>query len=234
MAAKKKTVEASGVTATKSTPSTQKYVKIREITNDTAILKDGTLVAVVLVASVNFFLKSEDEQQSTILGYQNFLNTIDFPLQIIVQSRIFDITKYLTRLEKIEKEQTNDLLKVQMADYRKYISELVEIGQIMDKKFFIAIPYNPIAAGRKGFFQQAKTIFSASGNVVLNREYFFQRKHFLDLRVGTVVSGLQSMGLNSARLDTQSLIELFYSVYNFETAPQEKMVETEKLHIEEY
>ncbi|MBI2644829.1 hypothetical protein HYW94_01470 [Candidatus Uhrbacteria bacterium] len=220
--------------ATKSTPSTQKYVKIREITNDTVILKDGTLCAVILVASVNFFLKSEDEQQATILGYQNFLNTIDFPLQIVVQSRIFDITKYLTRLEKIEKEQTNDLLKMQMAEYRKYVSELVQIGQIMDKKFFIAVPYNPMADVRKGFIQQAKTIFSASGDVVLSRERFFQRKHFLDLRVETVMSGLRSLGLNSAKLDTQSLIELFYSIYNFETAPQEKMVETNKLQIEEY
>lgn len=220
--------------ATKSTPSTQKYLKIREITNDAMILKDGTLCAVILVASINFFLKSEDEQQSTIAGYQNFLNTIDFSIQIVVQSRMFDIAKYLTRLEKMEKEQANDLLKMQMADYRRYISELVEIGQIMDKKFFIAVPYNPTADVRKGFFQQVKTIFSASGNVVLNREYFFQRKHFLDLRVETVMSGLRSMGLNAARLDTQSLIELFYSVYNFETAPQEKMVETNKLHIEEY
>jgi hypothetical protein len=234
MAVKKKTVEAAGMAAHKSTPSTQKYLKIREITNDTVILRDGTLVAVILVASVNFFLKSEDEQQSTILGYQNFLNTIDFPLQIIVQSRMFDIEKYLARLQKIEKEQTNELLKVQMADYRKYISDLVEIGQIMDKKFFIAVPYHPTADVRKGFLQQVKTIFAASGNVVLNREYFFQRKHFLELRVETVMSGLRSMGLNAARLDTQSLIELFYSIYNFETAPQEKMVETEKLHIEEY
>lgn len=234
MAAKKKTVEAGGMTANKSTPSTQKYLKIREITNDTVILKDGTLCAVVLVASVNFFLKSEDEQQATIMGYQQFLNTIDFPIQITVQSRMFDISKYLIRLEKIEKEQTNDLLKMQMVEYRKYISELVEIGQIMDKKFFIAVPYNPTADARKGFFQQAKTIFSASGDVVLNREYFFQRKHFLDLRVETVLSGLQSMGLNAARLDTQSLIEMFYSIYNFETAPQEKMVETKKLQIEEY
>ncbi len=234
MAGKKRTTEATGMVATKSTPSTQKYLKIREITNDTVILKDGTLCAVVLVASVNFFLKSEDEQQSTIAGYQQFLNTIDFPIQIVVQSRIFDISKYLVRLEKMEKEQTNDLLKMQMMEYRKYISELVEMGQIMDKKFFVAIPYNPTADFRKGFFQQAKAIFSASGNVVLNREYFFQRKHFLDLRVETVMSGLRSMGLNSAKLDTQSLIEMFYSLYNLETAPQEKMVETKKLQIEEY
>lgn len=234
MATKKKTVEATGMTANKSTPSTQKYLKIREITNDTVILKDGTLCATILVASVNFFLKSEDEQQSTIMGYQQFLNTIDFPIQITVQSRMFDISKYLARLEKIEKEQTNDLLKMQMAEYRRYISDLVDIGQIMDKKFFISVPYNPTADARKGFFQQAKTIFSASGNVVLNREYFFQRKHFLDLRVETVMSGLRSMGLNAARLDTQSLIEMFYSIYNFETAPQEKMVETNKLQIEEY
>ena len=220
--------------ATKSTPSTQKYLKIREITNDTVILKDGTLCATILVASVNFFLKSEDEQQSTIAGYQQFLNTIDFSLQIVVQSRIFDIGKYLVRLEKIEKEQTNELLKMQMADYRRYISELVDIGQIMDKKFFITVPYDPTADVRKGFIQRVKTVFFASGDVVLNRERFFQRKHFLDLRVDTVMSGLRSMGLNSARLDTQSLIELYYSIYNFETAPQERMVEKDKLQIEEY
>lgn len=232
MAKKKTTSEAHAPKATKGTPSTQKYIEISEFRNDTVIMKDGTLRAVLLVSSLNFFLKSEDEQQGIVQAYMQLLNTFDFPLQVVIQSRSFDISKYLERLEKIEQTQENDLLRIQIADYRTFISELVQIGQIMDKRFYVVIPYDPVADTSRGFFKQLGALFSASAEISLKREQFLRRKHFLDQRADNVSSALTGMGLNAVRVDTQSLMEVFYNLYNPETSPQQKLVETDKLLVE--
>ncbi len=195
-------------------------------------MKDGTLRAVALVSSINFFLKSEDEQNGIIQAYTSLLNSFDFPLQILIQSRRFDISKYLARLEQIEQQQTNDLLRLQISDYRQFVGELVQLGQIMDKKFFAVIPYNPVGDNKRGFFQQISALFSASGEISLKTEQFVKRKHFLDLRVDSVLGSLVGMGLNAVRLDTQGLIELYYTLYNPETSPQEKLVATGDLNLE--
>lgn len=229
---KKKIVQEQTVKAGRGTPPTQRHLDVAEFRNDTVIMKDGTLRSVVLVSSINFFLKSDDEQNGIIQAYMQLLNAFDFPLQIVVQSRTFDISKYLEKLEKIERNQQNDLLRLQIADYRQFIAELVQLGQIMDKKFFIVIPYDPLSDTQHGFFKQMKALFSASAEINLKREQFLKRKHFLDQRVDNVISALTGMGLNAVRLDTQGLIELFYTIYNPETAPQEKMVDTKELLIE--
>ncbi|MEK7619032.1 MAG: TraC family protein [Patescibacteria group bacterium] len=232
MAKKKTTAEAHAPKATKGTPSTQKYIEISEFRNDTVIMKDGTLRAVLLVSSLNFFLKSDDEQQGIVQAYMQLLNTFDFPLQVVVQSRAFDISKYLERLEKIEQTQENDLLRIQIADYRQFISELVQIGQIMDKRFYVVIPYDPVADTGRGFFKQLGALFSASAEISLKREQFLRRKHFLDQRADNVSGALTGMGLNAVRVDTQSLMEIFYNLYNPETSPQQKLAETDKLSLE--
>lgn len=230
--AKQKISKTSSPRASAKTPSTQNYLEIAEFHNDTIILKDGTLRAISLVSSVNFFLKSEDEQNGIIQAYMQLLNSFDFPIQIIVQSRTFDISKYLAKLETIEKEQSNDLLRLQIADYRQFVGELVVLGQIMDKKFYVVVSYDPSADTRHGFFKQAAAVFSAGAEIKLKHEQFLQRKHFLDLRVDSVLAGFSGMGLNAVRLDTQSLIELFYSLYNPETAPHEKMGKADELLLE--
>lgn len=214
------------------TPSTVKYLQFAEVRNDTVIMKDGTLRAVLLVSSINFFLKSEDEQTAIIQAYMQLLNTFDFPIQIVIQSRKFDISKYLVRLGEKEKEQTNELLRLQIADYRQFVTELVELGDIMDKKFYVVVPYDPVSDTKRGFASQLKNLFVAAGEVQLKNEQFLKRKHFLDQRVANVMGGLVGMGLNAATLDTQSLIELLYAMYNPDTAPQEKMVETDTIQLE--
>lgn len=219
--------------ANHNTPSTQKHLEIAEIKNDTVILRDGTLRGVLLVSSVNFFLKSEDEQNATIQAYMQFLNTIDYPLQVLVQSRKYDISKYLKHLEQLESQQTNDLLKLQMTDYRQFVGELVQLGDIMDKKFYTVIPYDPTTDTRRGFFKQMYEVFFAAGELRLKNEQFLKRKHMLDQRIGNVMSGLVGMGLNTVRLDTQSLIELFYSTYNPETASNQRMAPITDLQLEE-
>ncbi len=231
--AKKKTVNEPNPKAHHATPSTQKYLEIAEIKNDTVILKDGTLRAVLLVSSVNFFLKSEDEQNATIQSYMQFINTIDYPLQIVIQSRKYDISKYLFHLEQLEKQQTNDLLKMQMADYRQFVGELVQRGDSMDKKFYVTIPYDPATDTRRGFFRQIGEVLFVAGDISLKRDQFLKRKHVLDQRVDNVMSGLTSMSLNTARLDTQSLIELFYTTYNPETAAHQRMGPIGELNVED-
>ncbi len=232
MAKKKEHTSEPNPKANRSTPSTQRHLEIAEIRNDTVILKDGTLRAVLLVSSVNFFLKSEDEQNATIQTYMQFLNTIDYPLQIVVQSRTYDISRYVSRLEQLEQQQTNDLLKMQMADYRQFVGELVQLGQIMDKKFYIVVPYDPATDTRRGFFRQVGEVLFAAGDIRLKGEQFLKRKHILDQRVDNVASGLTSMSLNTARVDTQSLIELYYTSYNPETALHQRMAPIGEMQVE--
>ncbi len=233
MSTKKHQVVEHSPKAGKNAASTQRYLPISEIHNDTIIMKDGTLRAVLLVSSVNFFLKSEDEQNAIVQGYQQFLNSIDFPFQILIQSRKFDAAKYLLKLEKLERQQMNDLLKLQMADYRQFVGELIDMSQIMDKKFYVVIPYDPLSDSKRGFFQQLGALFIPTNEIRLKHEQFLKRKHFLDLRVQSVASSLKSMDLNTVLLDTQSIIELLYNTYNQDISGHEKMVDIDKLLVEE-
>jgi hypothetical protein len=213
--------------------STQQYLDIAEIKEDCVVMKDGTLRSVLLVSSINFALKSEDEQNAIISAYVGFLNYLEFPLQIVIQSRRLDIAGYLDKLKKIEKEQTNELLRMQIADYRQYVSELVELGDIMTKRFYIVVPYNPLSDKQQSWLKRFVGIFSAAKILRLNQQEFTKRRHALFQRVEHIVTGLSSMGLKSVILDTQSLIELYYNTYNPTTYSNQKLVEVNKLRIEE-
>jgi len=213
--------------------STQRYLDIAEIKEDCVVLKDGTLRAVLLVSSINFSLKSEDEQNAIISAYVGFLNFLEFPLQIVIQSRRLDIDSYLERLRKIEKEQTNELLRMQTAEYRQYVSELVKLADIMSKRFYLVVPYDPLSDKQKSWSKRFLEVFSAATEVKINQEQFNKRRRSLLQRVDHVLTGLNSMGLKAVVLDTQSLIELYYNTYNPEVYNTEKMVEVNKLRIEE-
>jgi len=126
----------------KPTISTQSFLDIYEIKDNTVVMKDGTLRSVLLVSSINFSLKSEEEQNAIIQAYVQFLNSLSHPMQIVIQSRKLDIDRYLDHLKDLEKQQVNELLKTQMADYRNYINELLEMAEIMTKRFYITVPYD--------------------------------------------------------------------------------------------
>jgi hypothetical protein len=213
--------------------STQQFLDIAEIKDDTLIMRDGTLRAVIMVSSINFALKSEDEQSATISAYVSFLNNIDFPIQIVVQSREMNIDEYLLRLKKKEKEQTNELLKIQTREYIQYVSELVSIGRIMNKKFYIVIPYNPLTNKNKSFSRMFVDIFKPIEYVNLKEKRFLQNKAELIRRVENILGGLSSVGLNALPLDTQSLIELYYNTYNPETSKNEKMTDIKDIRVVE-
>ncbi|HBU06816.1 MAG TPA: hypothetical protein DEB09_01905 [Candidatus Magasanikbacteria bacterium] len=216
-----------------SHPSTQMNLPIAEIKEGTLILKDGTLRAVLMTSSVNFALKSEDEQNALVSSYVSFLNSIDFPLQIVSQSRKLQIKPYIEKLVELEKAQTNELLRVQTADYRAFVQELVEIGEIMTKRFYVIVPYDPLSNSKKSFWSRFKTILKPALTVRLKEERFKQRKDDLDIRVRQVVGGLQGMGLDAVQLDTQSLIEIYYSTYNPDISFAESLQPVNNLRIED-
>jgi hypothetical protein len=213
-------------------PATQHHIPFSEIKSDSMIMKDGTLRAVLMVSSINFALKNEDEQNAIVSSYISFLNSIDFPLQIVIQSRQLYIKPYLEKLLQQEKEQTNELLRAQIADYRSFVTELVSLGKIMSKQFFVVVPYDPLSNKSRGFWARFKEVLNPAITVKLKEERFMQRKHDLDMRVRMIESGLTSMNLEVVRLDTQSLIELFYSTYNPDIAFSQYLAPINKLQLE--
>ncbi len=211
---------------------TQAHLAISEIKDGVVVLKDGTLRVVLMTSSINFALKSEEEQTALISSYVTFLNSIDFPMQIVVQSRKMQIQNYIDQLTAQENEQTNELLKMQTADYKAFIQEYVELSDIMTKKFYIIVTYDPLSNRKKSFFSRLKEVLKPAISVRLKEEIFQRRKKDLDLRVANVVSGLKSMGLNVIQMDTQALIELYYSTYNPNIAFSEPVGEISKLQVE--
>ncbi|MBP9869460.1 hypothetical protein KBC59_02800 [Patescibacteria group bacterium] len=210
----------------------QRFLDIAEIREDVVVMKDGTLRAVLLVSSINFALKSVDEQNAIVQAYMQFLNALDHPIQIVIQSRRMNIDEYLRKLVEAERTQSNELLRRQIADYRDYVKQLVDLGEIMQKKFFVVIPLDPTTDKERGFFARLSEILTPSVAIHISDERFQKSRQSLMLRVNNMVSGLSSMSLNAVMLDTQSLIELFYTVYNPELFESQRMTDTRKLQIE--
>ena len=213
-------------------PATQNYLDITEVRDDVIVMKDGSVRAVILVSSVNFALKSEDEQQSTIQGYMQFLNSLDFPFQIVVQSRKTNIDDYIARMRTAERELKNELLRTQMSDYISFVHDLVADGEIMSKRFFAVVPYDPMAETKKGFWRRFRETFSPVSRLRLNDKSFQTRREGLEQRVSHILGGLSSMGLSGARLDTQSILELFYNAYNPTSEKTEPLKNIDDLRVE--
>lgn len=213
--------------------STQQFLDISEIKEDIVVLRDGTMRAVLLISSINFALKSEDEQNAIISAYVSFLNNIDFPLQIVIQSRELNIDSYLESLRQKSKEQTNELLKMQTNEYVQYIQELIAMSKIMNKRFYVVVPYNPMSDKQKGFFARFIDVFKPATLIRMKEEKFQRRKNELMHRVDNVVSGLTSIGLNAVQLDTQGLIELYYNSYNPATSANQKLVDVNQLRVQQ-
>ncbi len=195
--------------------STQKYLDISEIKENTIVLKDGSLRGILAISSTNFSLKSEDEQNAIISGYQSYLNSLDFPIQILIHSRVLDINGYLERLRGLMAGQTNELLRIQMSEYIEYIQKLVEYASIMSKSFYVVVPYSATPVNET-WGSKLSRIFNPAGTIATSQESFERAKVKLDERVNHVAGGLGSMGLRALVLNTEELIELIYASYNFE------------------
>ncbi len=218
----------------KKLPSTQKYLDIAEIRDDVMVLKDGSLRAVLLTSSINFGLKSESEQDAVVQSYIAFLNALDSALEIVIQSRRLNIDAYVESLGAIEREQTNDLLRIQIADYRQFITELISIGQIMTKSFYVIVPYRWGSTQNKpkGFFERLREAASPTTQIRLEEERFQEKRKELLSRVDHIASGLSAMGLKIQQLNTQRLVELVYTTYNPDVAEPQHLADIKELSIE--
>lgn len=196
--------------------STQEILPFEQIREGVIILKDKSLRGILAVSSLNFALKSSEEQTAIIYSFQDFLNSLDFSCQIIVQSRKLNITGYLEKLKELERGQKNELLKIQTSEYRKFIEEIVGSGSIMSKSFYLVIPYHPLieipGISQKNVAKKNEQIKS------LSEEKFQQGKYQLWQRMEYVSLGLRRCGLTSAPLNTTELIELLWSCHHLKEA----------------
>ncbi len=214
----------------KPSASTQHFLDFYEIRDGVVVMKDGSLRAVLMISSINFSLKSQEEQDAIIYAYQEFLNSMDFPLQILIQSRKLDIDNYLEKLSNQEMKQQNELLRIQTAEYMEYVRELVEMAQIMSKNFYIVIPYS--GAGDQKTKKGIKEFLNPAVVVTQSEKAFQKARTRLLQRLSHVESGLQSLGLRVMPLETQELIELLYNTYNPSNYESEKLVEVDKLELQ--
>ncbi len=212
--------------------STQKYIDIAEIKNDIVVLKNGAIRAVLSVTNVNFALLAEEEQEAIILGYQSFLNSLDFPIQIVVQSRILDIDPYLRFLEQNERKQINELLREQTREYRFFIEELVEDTNVMEKRFYIVVPFSLGENTQIGFFAKIRQTLRPEDVVKQKKEKFERYRTQLMQRVANVQNALGGMGISARQLNTRQLIELYYGAYNPRRGRQPSMGDLSKLEIQ--
>jgi type IV secretory pathway VirB4 component len=195
---------------------TQNFVPIKEIRDGIVIMKDGSIFSVVMTTSINLALKSEEEHNAIIGQFQNLLNSLDFSLQFVVQSRELNIRPYIQGLEKRLETQEEDLLRVQIEEYINFINWFTQTTNIMTKSFYIVVPYGGVILNTKSSGGFIKSVFSSkdknSGGGL--SEQFEEKRTQLEQRIAVVQQGMNSIGLRNAVLDTQQLIELFYGVFN--------------------
>lgn len=193
-------------------------------------MNDGSFRSVVMVKSINFDLMSPQEREAVEYSYQGFLNSLYFPVQIFIRSQRVDLRPYIDRLDKIRSEQDNMLLALLMEDYIDFIAQLSAQTNIMDKKFYVVIPYFPVADLAKAL-TQSKNFFSGLKGLLNNKEQHVtineadlnKAKDELRNRVQAVLAGLQQSSIQGLPLDTQELIELYYDTYNPDTATRQQL-----------
>lgn len=190
------------------TPSkaTQDFIPIKEVRDGIISLKNGSLASVIMVSSINFMLKSQDEQEAIIFQFQNFLNSLDFSVQISIQSRELDIRPYIALLEARYKDELGDLMKIQIREYINFIRNFVDQSNIMTKNFFVIIPFTPAIIDTKKALNKNSSQDKFSS--------FEENRTQLEQRINTVSQGLTRCGLRSIQLGTEEVVELLYKTLN--------------------
>lgn len=192
--------------------ATQEFVPIEDVRDGIVILKDGNMRGILMASSINFALKSDDEKQAILLQFQDFLNSLDFSVQILAQSRRLDIRPYIALLENRYKEQTNDLMKIQIEQYMAFIKSFTEATNIMTKNFFIVVPYDAAIISSGGGF--LSSLGGKAPSKEKKEEDFEEKKNQLEQRMGVVEQGLVRCGVRVAKLGTDEVVELFYKIFN--------------------
>lgn len=196
--------------------SAQQLLAVENIREDVVVLRGNNGLRVVLMcSSINFALKSTDEQDAIIYQYQDFLNSLDFSIQFVVHSRRLNIAPYLESLKNRQKEEDNELMKIQIGEYTEFVKTFVDLTNIMSKTFYAIVPFTPTAFEKKGFFHDLMASLPfGHGGTGSGAGTFEEQKNQLWQRVDTVTNGLQRFDVRSAPLNTEELIELFYGLYN--------------------
>lgn len=216
----------------KETFSSQSLISLQQIRKGVVILKNGSLRSVLEVSGINFDLKSEEEQSSVLMSWRNLINNLDFPLQVVAHSRRVNIESYLNFLQEKIEQETNNLLKLQGEDYYTFIKGLVTGNNIMKKKFYVIVPYDPIMLKPRTALNQIleayKTLLNLrhqafSAIIPLSDENFNQHYQQLIIRQNNIITNLTRMGLQSRPLTTKELIELFFNSYNPEAFERESI-----------
>ncbi len=198
----------------------QEFVPIKEVRNGIIVLKDGGLRAILIASSINLSLKSSDEQIATINQFQSFLNGLDFPTQIVIQSRRLDIRPYLLMLEGRLKEQTEPLLKIQTKEYIEFIRSFTDEVNIMTKTFFVVVPYSSsIIKSKNGIIDSLLGTGTPKKQVedtkkAMDLASFEEKRSQLEQRTNVIISGLSGIGIRSSQLKTDEVVELFYKTFN--------------------
>lgn len=195
---------------------TQEFIPIKEIRDGVVILKNGEMRMILLATSINFALKSSDEQMAILLQFQSFLNSLDFSVQFSIQSRRLDVRPYLTMLNERLNQETNEMMRIQIKEYIQFIRTFTDATNIMAKMFFIVVPYaDPGAAIKevtKGFFSSKKN--SSEKNDAISQETFSEARSQLEQRGSIVEQGLSRTGVQIVPLGTEELTELYYKMFN--------------------
>lgn len=195
----------------KKQPSTQEFVPIKDIKDNVVVLKDGRLCMILLASSINFALKSLDEQRAILGQFQTFLNTLDFSLQFYIQSRRLDIEPYLEQLRARETEQDNDLMRIQLREYIDFIRTFTSEVDVMSKNFFIVIPYNPAALNLSS---NIGSLFGKKQPQQGAEMKFEEQRMQLEQRAALVEQGLNRIGVRTIALENEALVELYYHIFN--------------------
>lgn len=192
---------------------TQKLVDVKEIRDGVVYLKKGGLRKLLVASGINFDLKSEEEQNLILRSFQNFLNSLDFPIQFFIHSRKINIDNYLRKMEERKQQETNELLKIQIEEYIQFIKDLIEQNAIISKDFFVVVPYEPLAltGTTKGILSFFKP---SAGPTTKEKESIQENLEQLNRRVDQIIDGLAQIGIKTAPLKDEELIELFYNLYN--------------------
>ena len=194
---------------------TQSFVPIEEIRDGIAILRDGSMRAIVMASSINIALKSLEEQEAILKQFQAFLNTLDFSLQMYVQSRRLDINPYLELLTQRESAQTNDLMKVQLREYIGFIKEFTRKKDIMTKSFFMVVPYDPpLVNVKKGIASLLSGRDTTQKKASTGDDTFAENRTQLEQRIGIIEQGLRGIGIRTVVLNTDQVVDLFYHIFN--------------------
>lgn len=194
--------------------ATQAFVPIEEIRDGVVVLKDGALRGILMASALNFALKSGDEQNAIISQFQNFLNSLEFPIQFFVESRALDIRPYIAVLEERYREQVDDLMRLQIREYIEFIKKFVESTNIMTKSFFVIVPYDPsIIKASQPFFSR---MFGKKSKEVAEEKdrAFDEHRTQLEQRMAVVEQGLVRSGVRIVQLGTEEAIELYYKLFN--------------------